>query len=75
MFKALAIFIVTVFCVGIALIPETVMYFVWSLISPQTVIEKILMLVIFWFGGIGLCIAAIMLAIFIWFTVIAVIYN
>jgi hypothetical protein len=39
-----------------AFIPEIAMYFIYNLIAPQSDLTRILLLVAFWFGGIGLCV-------------------
>lgn len=59
----------TIGCVIFGLIPEIVMYFVWGLITPVTIIEKILVVGLFWFGGAGLCAVFAVVAGIIWLAI------
>jgi len=53
--KILFIVIWTLICFCLAIIPETAMYFTWSLVNPVEPIAKILLVAVFWLGGAGLC--------------------
>lgn len=52
------LFWITGFCatLAIAVIPETIMYFIYHSIQPQTELGKIIMFLAFWLGGAGACV-------------------
>lgn len=58
--------LLTVLCVAIAAIVPTTMYFVWGMIAPASVVEKLATLALFWFGGGGLAIFLGVLSFLIW---------
>lgn len=66
MIKFLYAIIATVFCIALGLIPEAIMYGVYSLINPTTELVRILVLCAFWFGGAGLCVAFATIAFLLW---------
>lgn len=53
--KPLAFLIVTLLCLLFAILPEIAMYATWHLISPSTEITRILLMILFWATGGGLC--------------------
>lgn len=56
--KQLIIFLViTLLCFLFAMIPEMSMYALWNFVHPETDVARVLVLGIFWFGGVGLCVA------------------
>ena len=67
MFKLwVSVTFLTVFCIGIALIPETAMYFFWQIINPSEALEKILTLALFWVFGASLCIFSAIISVALW---------
>lgn len=57
-FKFIVGFFYSLFCLGIALLPEIIMYFVWHLIQPENQTQKIALIAVFIFGGGGLSVLA-----------------
>ena len=57
---------ISLLCLCFALIPETIMYFVYQIIDPTTVLEKILIFGIFWFGGVSVCVLFAVLGLMLW---------
>ena len=64
--KLISTFILSVICLAFGLIPEGIMYFTWSLITPTEVWQKLVLLGLFWFGGASLCILFGFLAFAFW---------
>ena len=56
----------TIICAAIALIPESIMYLIWNSLDPVTFIQKVLLLGLFWFGGLSLCILFFVIAVMLW---------
>lgn len=46
----------TIAAATIAVLPEVAMYFVYGLINPQSELSRVLVLIVFWFGGVSACI-------------------
>lgn len=58
-----------------ALIPETIMYFTWHLVQPETTIQRLVMVGLFFFGGGGMCVAFAVMALALWASVIGAILD
>lgn len=56
----------TIFCIGISITPEVGMYYSWGLISPQSELTRVLLIIAFWFGGAGLCVGFGALGFWLW---------
>ena len=54
--KVLAFIFITLFSIAFALIPEGTMYYAWHLIQPVEVWQKIVILSLFWIGGLSICV-------------------
>lgn len=46
----------TALCAGFGLLPEIIMYFTYGMIAPQDFWQKFAVIVVFWLGGVGLCV-------------------
>lgn len=66
MLKVLFAILVTIFCIALGLIPEVVMYTVYSLISPESELTRVLVLLAFWLTGFGVCVGFAILAFMLW---------
>jgi hypothetical protein len=79
MFKLICNFLLSLFitvgCLFIAAIPETILYYIWHTLNPITFIEKLLMLILFWLGGVSFCIGFLILAGIGWFIFMKVIWK
>lgn len=64
--KLLCMLLWTLFCMGLALVPEALMYFTYSMIAPQSELAKIALVGLFWFVGGGFCIIAAYVGLIFW---------
>ena len=71
----LGVFLITLFCICLALIPEAAMYFLWQVINPTETLEKIVTIALFWIGGAGLCVVFAFISTLLWISAMAVWVN
>ena len=64
--KTLLFIIGSFVCLVIASIIPSLMYFLYNLIAPTTVLERVAVLGLFWFGGGGLTLIAGVFAVMSW---------
>ena len=57
-FKGVVAAAYTLFCMGIGLLPEIIMYLVWNMVAPETSMQKIALVAVFGFFGTGLSVLA-----------------
>lgn len=57
-------------CVGIAIIPETIMYLVYHAIQPGSDIARVILLAAFWIVGSGVCVGFAALGIYLALTIV-----
>lgn len=60
------LFLITLISLAFAMIPETIMYFLWQLIKPGNSLERLITLGIFWFLGAGICVIFLVLGLALW---------
>lgn len=56
----------SVFCLVLALFPETVMYFLYAVIDPTTSVERLLVIAVFLVAGGGLSVVFGFLGLTLW---------
>lgn len=71
----LGVILITLFCIGLALVPEAAMYFLWQAINPTETLEKIATVAIFWIGGVGLCVFFAFISTLLWIAAMSVWVN
>lgn len=69
--KAIAVTLITLFCLGLAVCPELAMYWSWNLIQPESELTRILLIIAFWFGGAGFCVGFGALCFYLWLIMVA----
>lgn len=73
--KAITALTATVICVGLGLIPEAMMYFIWHMVHATQDWARIALVAVFLFGGGGFCFLAAFLAFSLWVFFMAVIFD
>jgi hypothetical protein len=53
------------FCLGLSLIPETIMYLVYHAIHPASELTRVIVLCAFWLVGSGVCVGFAALGIYL----------
>lgn len=69
--KALVIAISSIVCLAISLLPEVAMYFTYWLINPSTELGRVLVLTVFWFGGLSVCVFFGFLGFALWISIVS----